>query len=158
MPKRDICFDAKTRFYTVDKPEGWRWGPAELEVADYIIVRTSDPVLLAELPALRARKRRLAVPDKPLGFANVFGSAKLEDTPEKEWQVPPAYLVLRSGKSYGSEEDMWASVRDGDTVFFTKSPKNPGVPGTALVIRSVAKRVYAFQYGVTLTEVTAWPS
>ena len=158
MPKRDICFDAKTRFYTVDKPEGWSWGPAELEVADYIIVRTSDPALLAELPALRARKRRLAVPAKPSGFANVFGDAALEDTPEKEWQVPPAYLVLRTGKSFPSEEDMWDSVRDGDTVFYTKSPKNPDVQGVVMLIKSVAKRVYAFQRGVSLTEVTAWPS
>lgn len=158
MLERDICFDAKTRFYTVDKPEGWRWGPAELEVADYIIVRTKDPALLAELPALRKRKRRLSTPTDHSGIVNIFGGAKLEDTPEKEWLAPPAYLVLRSGKSYGSEDDMWASVRDGDVVFYTKSPKNPDVPGVAMVIKSVAKRVYAFQRGVTLTEVTAWPS
>ncbi len=156
--KRDLCFCAKTRFFTVDKPVGWPWGDAELALTDYIIVRTEDPAILAELPALRNRSRRLATPLNHSGKGNIFLGAALEDTPEKEWITPPAYTNLRTGKIHLSEEDMWSGAQDGDSVFFSKSPKNPDVPGVGLLIKSVAARTYFFERGTTLEKVDAWKS
>lgn len=133
----DYLFDAAGRFVTA-KPTGWAWGPAELDPAAFFLVRSDSAALAGKLPALRRRELLAELPPSGHVAGNVFSAVTLAAAPEREHVTGDGWLVLRTGAWHPSEEDMWASVQDGDQVFFTKSPKDPDAAGALFVVDSAA--------------------
>jgi hypothetical protein len=152
----EYLFGADGRFVTA-MPDGWKWGPAELDPARFTLVKTKSDDFDKALGELRSRKKMLA--SKGLWVKdNSFSSGTLADAPEKEHVVPPAYINLRTGSKHPSEIDALASARDGDVLFYTKGPNDPDCPGVAIKVFSVLEKRFAVNRPITLKEAEKWSS
>jgi hypothetical protein len=154
---RDFLFEESTGYYQVDKPSDWAWGSGELD-APFVIVRTADPAFLDGVDQLRSRKLKLA--DKRVWLKqNIWTGGVLGPTEEREQIVPPAFIVVKTGKSYSTVEDAWDSGLDnGDLLFYTQNPQDERLPGWLQRVINREERVLSHSHFCTLAEVGSWPS
>jgi hypothetical protein len=155
---RDYLFDAKTGYYLVDKPVGWAWGVAELDPQAHTIIRTPRSEWLDLRSRLLRRHYRLAAAHEYSGLDNIFLGGALAETDEAEHIAPPAYTCLRTGAAYNTEEDMWASARDGDVVVLRKSGTGAEAPLYAIKVLDVRCRKTEYRPVKSYAEAEAWLS
>jgi hypothetical protein len=107
---------------------------------------------------LQLRHFKLEQPLEHSGEANIFNDAGLAECPEAERILPSRFINLTNGDEYGSEDDMWGSVSDGDGVVMQGWGDTAQRPMWALKIVSVENKQAEYQKVGSIEEAEQWLS
>lgn len=107
---------------------------------------------------LQLRQFRLEQALDHSGEANIFNDAGLVECSKTERILPSRFINLGNGDEYGSEDDMWDSVSDGDGVVMQGWGDTSDRPMWALKILSVENKRAEYQKVGSIEEAEKWLS